>query len=132
MAKSNATISRIFTGREYIAHRPSNSKTHLPKEQGGANPQQPKLLGELPTVTIADNHKIEKPPIDKTLAGPIFWRGDAEYLDEIERILGLCAHFLEKFTLPLEPLIFVASRGSYFHNEQSAPTSDSFIEFKTR
>lgn len=43
-------------------------------------PQNPSLLGEEPA-------KPTKAPIDKTIAGPIFWRTDLEYLLEIEESL---------------------------------------------
>jgi len=59
----------------------------LPKEQVCFSAQKPKLLGEQPAVAVRENQKINKIPIDKTLAGPIFWRADAEYLDEIEHIM---------------------------------------------
>lgn len=59
----------------------------LPKEKIRFNPQKPKLLGESPAVAVSEIHQVEKAPIDKTLAGPIFWLGDAEYLDEIEGIM---------------------------------------------
>lgn len=59
----------------------------LPKEQISYNPRQPKLLGESPAVAVPQNHQVEKAPIDKTLVGPIFWRSDAEYLDEIETVM---------------------------------------------
>jgi len=57
----------------------------LPKEQGShSSPQNSRLIGEDPAKPICDNEIVEKPPINKTLAGPIFWHTDAEYLDEIE------------------------------------------------
>lgn len=59
----------------------------LPKEKISFNPQQPKLLGESPALVVPANCQVESEPIDKTLAGPIFWRGDAEYLDEIESVM---------------------------------------------
>ncbi|WP_172566093.1 hypothetical protein [Vibrio navarrensis] len=63
---------------------------HLPKEQGCHGlPQYPKLLGEQPARPTHDDEPIEKvrEPIDRTIAGPIFWHTDVEYLDQVEAIL---------------------------------------------
>ncbi|OLQ81675.1 hypothetical protein BIT28_14220 [Photobacterium proteolyticum] len=62
----------------------------LPEEQGShSSPQNPRLLGEQPARPTRDDEPIEKvrEPLDKTLAGPIFWHTDAEYLDQVETSL---------------------------------------------
>ncbi|PSW06085.1 hypothetical protein [Photobacterium lipolyticum] len=62
----------------------------LPEEQGShGSPQNPRLLGEQPAKPTRDDEPIEKvrEPLDKTLAGPIFWHTDAEYLDQVETSL---------------------------------------------
>lgn len=62
----------------------------LPKEQGNhGTPLNPILLGEKPTKPTQDNEPIEKvrEPLENTLAGPIFWHSDAEYLDQVEATL---------------------------------------------
>ncbi|HWW05641.1 hypothetical protein [Collimonas sp.] len=46
------------------------------------SPSRPKLLGD----RAADCTPISA-PINKTLAGPIFWRSEVEYLDEVEENL---------------------------------------------
>ncbi len=46
------------------------------------SPSRPKLLGD----RAADYTPISA-PINKTLAGPIFWRSEVEYLDEVEENL---------------------------------------------
>lgn len=43
------------------------------------------LLGELTTRETADNNFTKY--LDKTIIGPVFWRSDAEYLDEVEKKL---------------------------------------------
>ncbi|GAB3531433.1 hypothetical protein [Photobacterium alginatilyticum] len=62
----------------------------LPEEQGShGSPQNPRLLGEQPAKPTRDDEPIEKvrKPLDRTLAGPIFWHIDAEYLDQVEATL---------------------------------------------
>ena len=44
------------------------------------SPRRPDFVGDESATTTND-------PIDKTLAGPLFWRSDSEYLDEIELVL---------------------------------------------
>ena len=59
----------------------------LPNEQGShGSPQSPKLLGEHPAKPIHDE-PVEKAPLDKTIAGPVFWHPDADYLDQVEACL---------------------------------------------
>ncbi|WP_431474576.1 hypothetical protein RVM24_18965 [Marinobacter sp. KM021] len=80
-------------------------KLKLPKEQTSSNPQQPKLIGESPAMAVSEEHAIEKAPLDRTLAGPVFWRADAEYLDEIETTLrerdAMLASALDDYWLKL-------------------------------
>ncbi|MEM1174014.1 MAG: hypothetical protein AAGI27_04325 [Pseudomonadota bacterium] len=55
----------------------ARKKSRLGKKR---SPRRPDFIGEY-SATTTNN------PIDKTLAGPLFWRSDSEYLDEIELVL---------------------------------------------
>lgn len=59
----------------------------LPKESvRQPSPDRPTLLGESPAVKV-DQNDLSLPSIDKTIAGPVFWSSEVEYLDEIEKKL---------------------------------------------
>ncbi len=81
---------------------------NLPEEQGRyRSPKNPRLLGEQPARPIRQDDHIEKvkEPLDKTIAGPIFWHTDAEYLDEVETTLRkrdqILANVLDDYWLKL-------------------------------
>ena len=60
----------------------------LPKEHVmHESPQNPRLMGDAPASPVTVDKAIEKAPINKTLAGPIFWQTDTEYLDKFEATL---------------------------------------------
>lgn len=44
------------------------------------SPRRPEIVGDKSASTTSR-------PIDKTIAGPLFWRSDSEYLDEVETLL---------------------------------------------
>lgn len=78
----------------------------LPEESASqGSPKMPSLLGEVPASNVDEEVKIEKVPIDKTLAGPLFWHSDAAYLDAFESRLRLCdnvlAHALKDYWVRL-------------------------------
>lgn len=55
----------------------------LPKEAVALEPQDREhVIGELPNQRV--NHNAMYESLDKTIAGPIFWSSDAEYLDCVE------------------------------------------------
>ena len=56
----------------------------LPKGFSDGSPLSPVVLGQSAVTKTNLSAPIEKPPIDKTLAGPIFWLSDPEYLDQVE------------------------------------------------
>jgi len=58
-----------------------------------SSPRKPDLIGEKP----ARESPVER-PINKTIAGPIFWRTDIEYLNEIETTLRQRNHLIAQVT----------------------------------
>ncbi|MGR5143574.1 hypothetical protein ACQKPX_18100 [Photobacterium sp. DNB23_23_1] len=113
---------------------------NLPKElTNHGSAKKTTLLGEQSLKPSHENEPVEKikDPLNKTLAGPIFWHSDAEYLDQVEATLRnrdqILANSLDDYWLRLvqdyrkgQKMLKQITADDWLFREQNALWKDTF------